>query len=383
MEYPRKERQRILVSVDWFPPAFRAGGPIRSVFNLVSLLSKSYDVWVVTGAYDLGEETALDVPVNTWNTIEFGENTIQVIHWTRVHWNSKSWNRLVKELKPDWLYLNSVFSKHFTLLPLQSARRVRTIRVVLAPRGMLGAAALGLKPLKKRIFLAFARATGMFRDIRWHVSTSRERDEVLGQFMGAQCHVAQNIPMIPVLAGEPRDSEYWELVSVGRIHRVKNLHFGLEALLNTPSLRPVKITFIGPIEDVVYHQELLAMAQNQDRIAVEFTGGMAHTELTAFWNKAHYFISSTTQENFGHAIVEAWAHGCPVLISDQTPWRALESKGIGWDLPLNKRAWLEGLKTALEASHSDWKRQSQNAKNYFDSEVHTPEVEQDSINLFQ
>ena len=28
--------------------------------------------------------------------------------------------------------------------------------------------------------------------------------------------------------------------------------------------------------------------------------------------------------------------GCPVLISDQTPWRSLEEKGVGWDLPLSK-----------------------------------------------
>ena len=122
-------------------------------------------------------------------------------------------------------------------------------------------------------------------------------------------------------------AENWNVVSVGRIHRVKNLHFGLEALLNAPSSRPIKMTFIGPVEDEAYQKELVAMARNQDRVVVEFVGGMAPTELAPFWQKAHYFLSSTTQENFGHSIVEAWAHGCPVLISDRTPWRDLESKG--------------------------------------------------------
>ena len=27
--------------------------------------------------------------------------------------------------------------------------------------------------------------------------------------------------------------------------------------------------------------------------------------------------------------------GCPVLISDQTPWQELENEGVGWSLPLN------------------------------------------------
>lgn len=39
-------------------------------------------------------------------------------------------------------------------------------------------------------------------------------------------------------------------------------------------------------------------------------------------------------ENYGHVIVEALVAGCPVLISDQTPWRNLEEKDVGWDLPL-------------------------------------------------
>jgi glycosyltransferase involved in cell wall biosynthesis len=47
------------------------------------------------------------------------------------------------------------------------------------------------------------------------------------------------------------------------------------------------------------------------------------------------FFLPTRGENFGHAIYEALASGIPVLISDRTPWRNLESLGVGWDLPLN------------------------------------------------
>jgi len=50
----------------------------------------------------------------------------------------------------------------------------------------------------------------------------------------------------------------------------------------------------------------------------------------------HLFLLPTRGENFGHAILEALSAGCPVLISDQTPWRGLESSGIGWALPLTE-----------------------------------------------
>ena len=43
-------------------------------------------------------------------------------------------------------------------------------------------------------------------------------------------------------------------------------------------------------------------------------------------------------------ILEAWAAGLPVVISDRTPWRDLESQGVGWDLPLdNPQRWIEVL----------------------------------------
>lgn len=376
-------RQRIVVSVDWFPPAFRAGGPIRSTFNLVSLLASRYDVWVISGAYDLGQDRPLDVLLDTWQTVECGAGSIQVMHWTRWNWNSKAWTQILGELNPDWLHLNSVFSKHFTLIPLRAARKRDNLRIVLAPRGMLGSSALSLKPLKKRVFLSYARATGLFRNVRWHASTAMERDEVLGQFMNADCRVAQNIPGGSILEEFPRVAENWNVVSVGRIHRVKNLHFGLKALLNAQSSRPIKMTFIGPVEDEAYQKELVAMARNQDRVVVEFAGGMAPTELAPFWQKAHYFLSSTTQENFGHSIVEAWAHGCPVLISDRTPWRDLESKGVGWDWPLDQTAWLQGLGIALNVSHVDWEEQSEKSRIFFNTEVRNPAVEQDNLKLFE
>jgi glycosyltransferase involved in cell wall biosynthesis len=40
-------------------------------------------------------------------------------------------------------------------------------------------------------------------------------------------------------------------------------------------------------------------------------------------------------ESFGHAIFEALSVGCPVLISDQTPWKNLQEKKAGWDLPIS------------------------------------------------
>ena len=59
-------------------------------------------------------------------------------------------------------------------------------------------------------------------------------------------------------------------------------------------------------------------------------------KLNRFWERIICFFFPTLGENYGHVIYEALDSGCPVLISDQTPWRGLSEVGAGWDLPLDK-----------------------------------------------
>lgn len=48
-----------------------------------------------------------------------------------------------------------------------------------------------------------------------------------------------------------------------------------------------------------------------------------------------FFFFPTKGENYGHVIAEALCAGLPIVIADTTPWRNLQSLGIGWDLPLS------------------------------------------------
>jgi glycosyltransferase involved in cell wall biosynthesis len=58
-------------------------------------------------------------------------------------------------------------------------------------------------------------------------------------------------------------------------------------------------------------------------------------------------------ENFGHIVPEAWAAGCPVLVSDRTPWRNLAQQGVGWDLPLEPQVWVDAVQRCLDLSADD------------------------------
>jgi hypothetical protein len=205
-------RRRILVSADWFPPAYRAGGPIRSAYNLCALLSEKSDVWVVTGAHDLGEAEALEVQKDAWNTVQMGQETIQVRYCTKGSLDQNSWSEIVDEIKPDFIHLNSMFSKEHALMPLRVARKRSATQVVLAPRGMLGSAALAIKPLKKRVFLSFARMLDLFKGVIWHASTSSEASEIRMHFRTANVCVAQNLPASLPAHNPKRPEDRWKIV---------------------------------------------------------------------------------------------------------------------------------------------------------------------------
>lgn len=344
---------RILAVVEWYPPAFKAGGPIRSVHNLVHLLKThtSHHLEVVCGHRDLGESEPLKgVLIDTPHDV----NGLTVTYRSEV---SLAWWR--EKLRgtddapaPDILYLNSLFSVPFALRPLRAARELG-IRVVLAPRGMLGAGSLAIKPLKKRAFLTVARWAGWFRDVRWHASTERESADIAKAFPAQDIAIAQNAPSPRGVEKPFPTGHEMRWVCLGRIHPIKNLHFALEALREVDfEDKALTVELVGPAEDERYLEHLLSFSK--PGLNVVHRGALPPNQLGMVWAEAHALLMPSTHENYGHAVVEAWSHGRPVFLSDQTPWQNLASEKLGWSLPLDQNTWRQQMSDALKWPDERW-----------------------------
>jgi glycosyltransferase involved in cell wall biosynthesis len=115
---------------------------------------------------------------------------------------------------------------------------------------------------------------------------------------------------------------------------MKNLCVALNILKRVKST--VTFDIYGPIEDLDYHNKcILIVDELPDNIIVNFFGGIKHSEVQLTLSKYDLFFSPTLGENYGHAIVESFLVGCPVLISNNTPWRELNLKNAGFDIPLD------------------------------------------------
>ncbi|MGC1630622.1 MAG: glycosyltransferase, partial [Gelidibacter sp.] len=96
-----------------------------------------------------------------------------------------------------------------------------------------------------------------------------------------------------------------------------------------------------------------------------------------------FFILLSKGENFGHAILEAFSAGCPVIISDQTPWKDLKSKNIGWEVNTSISEEVgKALNEACQMSPTEYQVWSQNAVEFYRSFAQNSELLESNLNLF-
>lgn len=328
-------KPKVLVMVDWFEPGFKAGGPIRSAVNFADQLDGVLDIHVLTTDRDLGDVVPYaDVVADQW-TARGGHH---VFHASpgRLGWSSL--RSIIRGVAPDHLYLNSMFSLPFTILPLLMRRMgALNMHVVLAPRGMLRASALAHKAGKKKMFLLACKLLGLFKGVSFHATDAQEEADVRRIFgRGTEVFLAGNLPARLKPLGElpVKEPGALRMLFVGRIHPIKNLDFLLCALQGVHG--KVELTVVAPIEDQVYWSSCTsAMEKLGPNIHVRVLQHVPHAQIEEHILLNHIFALPTKGENFGHAIYEAISAGRPVLISDQTPWRGLEARKAGWDLPIS------------------------------------------------
>jgi glycosyltransferase involved in cell wall biosynthesis len=331
------EKKKILLFADWFAPGYKAGGPIRSCVNFAHSMRDHYDLYVFTSDRDLGADRPYEqIRTDEW----FRSNERICLYYASPA--CLTWRNIRKQLghiQPDFIYLNSMFSAKFTILPLLIARiKGFTGKIVLSPRGMLRSSAVQFKSGKKKIFLRVFRLFRLSRYVNFLASDTTEEKDVR-RYFGPTVEVVC-IPNFP--AGVPDQPAIPEkkkgqlsLICVGRVHPIKNTDYLLDVLAEVRA--DIRLTIVGSLEDKEFWETCkLKIARLPANIRVDYAGELPHHALQAITAGHHIFVLPTRGENFGHAIYEALALGKPVLISDQTPWRNLTTAKAGWDLPLQE-----------------------------------------------
>lgn len=370
-----KDKKTILVFIDWFLPGYKAGGPIRSVYNIIKMLGERAHFKVITSDRDLDDNEPYEgIETDCWTKYE----DIDVYYISRKKLNKKTIFRLLDEELYDTVYLNSFFSKPFSIFPLLYFRkRGRNKEIILAPRGMLGKGALQLKGLKKKIFIMFSKLIGLYKNITWHASTQNEATEIRTIFgLYTPVTVAKNIATLQVNDVEKhKEKGSVNMFFFSRIAEKKNLLFALELLKDVKQGR-LNFDIYGPVGEEDYWRKCQkVIKQLPENVKVNYKGPLHPAQVKEELKDQHILFLPTLNENYGHAIVESLAHGCPVLISDRTPWEDLELNSAGLAVPLSdKEKYLDAIEESIAMNQMDFDEWVNGARDYVNNYVMTPSV---------
>lgn len=380
-------KKKILIICNYYLPGYKSGGGLRTLVHMVERFKDKFDFYVVTGDHDGDETPYTSVKINDWNEVEGA----RVFYLSKEQIKLSKLRELVNEVKPDSIYLNSVFSTlTIFLLINRRLKLIPPIEVILAPEGELSDGALQLKATKKRAFIKFAKGTGLYRNLIWKTTAEPEKAET-ERFKGSggKVYIAPNVPSRHLLKDYNQELKPQKtignakMIFLSRFMRKKNFKWLVDNLKGIEGT--VEIDVYGPLEDEEYWRETqVSIEKLPKNIQVNYKGHIEYDAVGSKLFEYHFFVLPTVGENFGHVFIEALSAGCPLIISDRTPWVDLEKEGIGWDIPLESpEKWNEIFNYCIKLDQLTYRKLSENSRHYANQWLSNPKVEEDTLKVLQ
>lgn len=379
----------ILVICDYYLPGFESGGALRTLVNMVDRLGDRYDFRIITRDHDgqLVRSPYTTVKIGAWNRV--GEADVYYLSKDQIR--ARKIVGLVREVSADAIYLNSFFGRLTILfLTLLRLRRVRQLPIILAPEGEFSPGALTLNPVRKRVYITHVKLLGLLSSFILKAASTSEKADIERMLGGSHdVRVAPNMPPRMIFENYDQANKPKKIVGrarmifLSRFMRKKNFNWLLEHLRSV--VGELSIDICGTLEDHDYWEDCLRITKSLPvNIKVQAIGPVPHEDVSETLAKYDFFILPTLGENFGHVFIEALASGCPLIISDRTPWRALEKHGIGWDLALeDPPVWIAVLNESVNMNNDSYQTMSASARAFALEWLSNPEIEKSNIKVLE
>lgn len=373
-----QQKTKVLVLYEFFYPGYKAGGPVQSLMNMVTLLSSHFNFAVATTAFDLQEQIPYSsVQLDNWNSVQLSNNSHDKIPVFYSSKRSISFWQLYKNIKEsncNIIYINGFYTRHF-LFPLIYKKffLLKGKEIIVSPRGMLQMGALKSKSFQKEIFLSTMKIFGLMKNVKYHATTNDEAEDVKKIFgKSAKVVVAGNVPKTPFANSKKavKQKGVLKLIYLSLITEKKNLLLLLNVLLK--SNENIELDIYGPIKDQQYWQQCQQLIKQQSSsILISYKGDISPSLVQEIISKYDALVLLTKGENFGHALYESLSVGTPIITSKFTPWQDLENKFAGWMVDIdNEEAILKQINSLVHYNEQEWQKFSDGAlamaKKYFD-----------------
>lgn len=368
----------ILIVTDYYLPGYRGGGVVRTLVNAVDWFSDEFDFKVLTRDRDFKSETPYpDVQYGEWQPVHGAD----VRYLAPEERSITNIGRIIRELNPDLVYINSFFAVMCVkTLWANFLRLLPGIPVLIAPRDELNPARMALKTFKKRPYLMLFKLVGLHQRVIWQATNDQEHAVLRAHFPRADIRLARDVATkdLPAVNPTKEKAERLQLVFISRIARSKNLTYAFEVLKHTD--RPIWYDIYGPKEDPIYWKECAEIITTlPDHVQVAYKGELLPDDVVNVFAQYDAFLFPTMAENYGHVIWEALYAGCLPIISDGTPWRDIP----GWVIPLdNPDDYLKAINELADMPQAAYQAQREAAHKVAIQRAHDPAIIEENRQLF-
>jgi glycosyltransferase involved in cell wall biosynthesis len=376
---------KVLLFIDWYVPAYKSGGPLRSVENLTLHLQNEFEFLIVTRNSDYKEDRPFeDIISDCWTSLR---SNVKVYYFSKKQLRLNNLKALIQTEIFDIAYVNGIYSFYFSILPILLMKRYTKKKIIISPRGMLSKGSVNVKKLRKKMFLRIAKLSGFYKNIIFHATSETEKNDILREI--SKKNVIDIIPNLSVdneFTAETqikKEKGELHLFTISRIAPEKNILFALDILLKCDK-GMIKFDIYGPVYNEKYWQVCKdRIAQLPKNIEVNYMNSVKSSEIPGIIKNYHFLLFPTTGENYGHTIIESLLNACPVIISDQTPWHHLDDSNAGFEISLSDPLkWTNTIMKLVQMDHSDYLQMRQSAKNYAKSMLDTDNTVNNYRELF-
>jgi len=352
---------KLLIVTPFYKPAYRFGGPTRSIPALSEGLSRlGVDVTVYTT--NANGKSTLEVDANT----RLDADGVSVFYFERDIQNSFFYSRKLAQACHetinhfDCVYVSSNWGYPF--IPACRAALRHAIPYIVTPRTSLMRKTWRGKYLKKMVYHRLVERRLINQASLLHYTTQLEVDE--SHWLGLKpdyCIVPNPVDVSEFDQMPSRglwrkalnvQSDTPIILYLGRIEARKGLDITVRSFAEVHKYQQdALLVLAGPEEDGYYAELRTLSTQLGVAKYVRYTGYIdAQTRLQALAD-ADVFVLTSYSENFGMAVVEAMAAGLPVVISDQVGIAPdLKASNVGIVTPLDPQATANALGQLLTSS---------------------------------
>ncbi len=227
----------------------------------------------------------------------------------------------------DVVHLQVAYS--FPTIPTVMACRMLSKPLVWSPRGALQRWTGTRRPQAKLLWERVCRLVAP-RSMVMHVTSEAELIDTAARMPGVPTALIPNGVAIPERVGHLNGDARLRLGYLGRLDPkkgIENLVHACRILEESGFQYSLVIAGSGT---PAYEESMRALIERLSLAArVEMVGQVPHQRLEDLFRRIDVAVVPSYVENFGNVVVEALAHGVPVIAGRGTPWKRMEEMHCG------------------------------------------------------